>query len=283
MSIRAALRAASLRLEPVSESPRLDAELLLGQALDRPRTALLAAGPEPLGATEAAAFESLLRRRLAGEPLAYIRGQAWFHGLPLAVGPAVLIPRPETEGLVEWALAWIAATERPLRVLDLGTGSGAIALALAAQLPAERLPRIEASDISAPALALARANARRLGLGDRVRFRRSDLLPQRPRHYDLVLANLPYVGEDERDTLPPEVRDHEPPEALFAGPDGLALLHRLCADLPERLAPGGALGLEIGWRQGPAVLSLARRAWPSARLSLRRDLAGRDRIVTVEA
>jgi release factor glutamine methyltransferase len=277
LTLGAAVLALQVRLAP-GVTARSDAEALVGAAAGLTQAQLLARLREPLVATVERHLESLVLRRLAGEPLAYILGHAPFYGLSLVVSPDVLIPRPETELLAEWAIAWARRHGDCRTALDVGTGSGALALALASHLP--RL-EILGTDNSAAALEVARDNAARLDLADRVRFVTADLLPDQPLRFDLVVANLPYVGADDQD-LAPEVRDWEPAGALFAGPDGLALIDRLLRRLPARLSATGALGLEIGWRQGAAVVALARAAFPDADIRLRPDLAGLDRLVTVE-
>ena len=301
-TIGRALRDAAARLAANSDSPDLDAQLLLAEVLGLERPGLLARLGDALPAAALEPFASLVDRRASGEPVAYLLGRAWFHGLSFVVSPAVLIPRPETELLVDWGLAWLAARERTLpapRVLDVGTGSGAIIVALA-HAWRERFPpaagrpepRWLAVDLSAAALAMARENARRLVPEASISFAHADLWPGDlaeaaagptvPATYDLVLANLPYVGTDEVDLLAPDVRDHEPHEALFAGPDGLGCIRRLIAGLPERLAAGGAVGLEVGWTQAEAVATLLAEALPGSAVEVRRDLAGIGRLVVAE-
>ena len=292
-----------------SESPRLDAELLLAAIRRCDRARLLADLREPLVAGDWEALGKLARRRAAGEPLAYLLGHSWFHGIELRVNPSVLIPRPETELLVDWALGWLrrtpAAGRDPdstaglpsrhipgpadgVRVIDVGTGSGAIVLALAAALRSRTPPTgapepvLFASDISEAALATCRDNAERLGLDSMIQLLHADLLPRGKRPFGLVLANLPYVGLDERSLLRRDVAEFEPPGALFAGPDGLALIQRLLEALPGCLAPGGAAALEIGYAQGRAVLALARRCFPDGRVQIHPDPAGHDRMLTIE-
>jgi len=278
-TIYATLRSAAARL-PRSPTPILDAEELLAHVLGVSRTALLARGTDGLPAGSRAAFDRLLTRRAAGEPVAYLTGRVWFYGLELEVTPAVLIPRPETEALAEWAIGWAQARGGPLGVLDVGTGSGALALALAANVPVDLT--IHATDVAPAALDVARRNALRFGLAERITFHQADLLPPAPPAFDLVVANLPYVGTDELADVAPDVLLWEPHAALFAGPGGLALIRRLLGLLPGRLSAGAAVGLEIGWRQGAAVVALARAAFPGARVTLRPDLAGLDRIVTIQ-
>jgi release factor glutamine methyltransferase len=256
----------------------LDAELLMCHAMGVSRARLLAGLREPLTEDDVAAFDALVGRRAAGEPLAYITGRAGFFGLELGVDHRVLIPRPETELLASWALDRIRARGGRPVVLDVGTGSGAVALALAAHAPAAE---VHATDVSPGAVAVAQDNARRLGLARRVSFHLADLLPPGPNRYDVLVANLPYVGEGDPD-LAPDVHRHEPPEALFAGPDGLAAIRRLLATLPRCMAAGGDAGLEIGWRQGRAAARLAREAVPAGSVRVRPDLAGHDRLLTIE-
>jgi len=265
--IREALSASvdALRAAGVTE-PRLDAELLLAEATGRGR-ADLAAHPEAEIAPPAARrFGEMVRRRLRREPVAYILGHRGFRHLELAVDPRVLIPRPETELLVELALEL-----GPARVLDLGTGSGAIALAIAAELPG---CEVTAVDTSAAALEVARANAERLGLAGRV-----ELVGTMPRRehgdFDLIVANLPYVSEVEWPTLAPEVTDWEPREALLAGPDGLDVL-RVAIPAVAGLTP--VLALEVGVGQDAAVGALLIESGFAA-VESRPDLAGIPRIV----
>lgn len=276
-TVAATLRAAAARLAHLPE-PRLEAERLLAHALGVERASLLASGREPVGPAAQWAFLVLVERRVGGEPLAYLLESWWFGDVQLTITPEVLIPRPETELLARWAVAWCRAQPQALRVLDVGTGSGALAVAIAIGAPNTT---VTATDVSRPALAVARQNVERHRLAERVRLEETDLLPAGGGAFDLVVANLPYVGLDDRD-LAAEVAMWEPHSALFAGRDGLDLIRRLLAQAPARLRPGGALGLEIGWRQGADVLRLARAAFPDAVVELRADLAGQDRLVLVE-
>jgi release factor glutamine methyltransferase len=257
-----------------SETARLDAELLLAEATGWDR-ARLAAEPEaelPPGA--AREFAAMVRRRVRREPVAYIVGRKGFRRIELVVDRRVLIPRPETELLVEVALEL-----EPRRVLDVGTGSGAIALAIADEIPRAR---VDATDPSAAAIQVARANIQRLGLGDRVRCGEGTLPSgdgaDGPVLYDLVVANLPYVSEAEWGRLAPEIRDHEPREALVPGPTGLEAITELLdgfGRLPERPR---AIALEVGEGQAPEVTELVRGAGFEA-VEGRRDLGGIDRVV----
>jgi release factor glutamine methyltransferase len=261
---------------------RLDAELLLAHVTGRSRANLIADPGAGLGSAESRLYGELVRRRLRREPLAYIVGSKGFRRLELAVDSRVLVPRPETELLVE-----VALERRPARVLDVGTGSGAIALALADELPAAE---IVATDTSPGALEVARANAARLGLADRIRFE-AGTLPE-GEHFDLVLANLPYVAERDWAGLQREVTEWEPREALLAGADGLDAYRALLAPLDEGPAeclrptfsdaPAGpdaaAIAVEIGEGQALEVAELMREAG-FAEIEVRADLAGIERVV----
>ena len=272
--VREALGAAvdALRAAGV-EDPRLDAELLLAEATGCERAALIADGGGEVPPPAARRFGEMVRRRLRREPVAYILGRKGFRRIELAVDRRVLVPRPETELLVE-----VALEVRPGRVLDVGTGSGAIALAVADELPG---CEVTATDTSPAALEVARTNAGRLGLADRVRFL-DGTLPE-GESSDLVLTNLPYVAERDWSALQPEVTKWEPREALLAGPDGLDAYRSF---LPEcgRAFPshGGkssaAIAVEIGEGQAPAVAELMADAG-FGEIETRRDLAGIERVV----
>ncbi|MFM8413991.1 MAG: peptide chain release factor N(5)-glutamine methyltransferase [Planctomycetota bacterium] len=227
-----------------SESPRLDAEVLLAHVRGCQRIMLYTAFDEVVPEEQRARFRELVRRRGAGEPVAYLVGSREFFSLPLAVSPAVLVPRPETEGLVVRVLDLCRGSESP-RIIDVGTGSGAIAIAVAKNLPRAR---VTATDLSAAALAVARSNAERLGLGGRIEFHEADLLaaPALAGPWDVIVSNPPYVREDEVASLPRDVREHEPRGALVAGPRGVEVIERLVAQAADRLAPGGWLVLEAG-------------------------------------
>jgi release factor glutamine methyltransferase len=259
------------------EDPRLDAELLLGEAMGCGRAAVVANAAAEVPAAAGRRFGELVRRRLRREPVAYILGRKGFRDLELTVDRRVLIPRPETELLVELALEL-----RPARLLDVGTGSGAIALAVADELPD---CEITATDTSAGALEVARANAERLGLADRLHFFEGTLPPvdDSGAGFDLVLANLPYVAERDWASLQPEVTQWEPREALLAGPDGLDAyrafipecflsLYRYATQTKE------ALAVEVGEGQAQAVAGLMQEAG-FGEVETRRDLAGIERVV----
>jgi release factor glutamine methyltransferase len=242
-----------LRKSPHPERARADAEFLLRYLLNQERSALLARWKERLHENEAALFRGLLERRLSGEPIQYIIGETEFYGLPFRVTPAVLIPRPETEHLVEAVIALCrGASQR--RVVDIGTGSGAIAIAVAHEIPAAR---VTATDMSPDALEVARENAARNGVADRIRFAKGDLLaPVNRELFDVVASNPPYVGILDRESLAIEVRDHEPASALFAGNDGLSVYRRLIPQAWDGLLRGGHIVLEIGHNQRDAIREL---------------------------
>lgn len=262
--IAAALRHARARVEPA------EAELLLAHALGRSRSWLYAHGDEPLDPAVQAAFEALLQRRQAGEPVAYLIGRRGFWRFELRVTPATLIPRPETERLVELALARLPAG-RALRVADLGTGSGAIALAIACERPRAR---VVATDASAAALAVARANAEALALGN-VEFRPGDwCVPLRGERFDLIASNPPYVAEGDPHL---DALRHEPLAALAAGADGLEAIRTIVRDAPMHLVSGGWLLLEHGHDQGAAVRVLLQAAG-FVEVATERDLEGRERV-----
>jgi len=247
---------------------RLDAQLLLLHALGRPGTDrgwLLAHDTDALSEAAQAAFRGLCERRASAEPLAYIVGRKEFFGLDLRVDPRALVPRPETETLVEWALEVLG--EKP-RVIDLGTGSGAIALAIKQARPHAV---VDAVDRSADALAVARENARRLALD--VNFFRASWLAENDRSYDLVISNPPYVADSDPHLA---ALKHEPLGALAAGRDGLSDLRTIIGQAPARLAPGGWLLLEHGWDQAAAVRGLLSAAGLRD-VASRRDLAGIER------
>ena len=227
-----------------SEAPRLEAEVLLAHVRGCQRIMLYTAFDEVVPEDERARFRDLVRRRGAGEPVAYLVGSREFFSLPLAVSPAVLVPRPETEGLVVRVLDLGRVIEAP-RIVDVGTGSGAIALAVAKNLPRAR---ITATDVSAAALEIARLNVERLGLAGRIELHAGDLLaaPALAGPWDVIVSNPPYVKEDEVASLPRDVREHEPRGALVAGPRGVEVIERLVAQAAEHLAPGGWLVLEAG-------------------------------------
>jgi release factor glutamine methyltransferase len=259
---------------------RLNAELLLAGVLGVRRLDLYLQHDRPLTPEELAAFKERLKRRLRHEPLQYIEGAAAFRNLVLRVDRRALIPRPETELLVGEVLAW-ARGRQGLCAADVGTGSGAIALSLAVEGP---FAHIVATDASADALALAAENRDFAAPGARVDFRLGRSYdPVAGERFDVVVSNPPYVAEAERPILPPEVREWEPPQALFAGQDGLGVLRELVAGAPAHLEPGGLLALEIGEGQADAVMALLRDQRGLEAPRVVQDLAGRDRIVLARA
>jgi release factor glutamine methyltransferase len=270
MNLTSSLKAATARLAAVSDTPRLDAELLLAHALGIPRDGLILADPE---SGVPAAFETLLARRECGEPIAYITGTRGFWTVELEVGPGVLIPRPDSESLIEAALDHFG-TDGPRTVLDLGTGPGTLLLAALDQWPAARGLGVDAS---ATALGYARRNAELLGVADRAEFRLGDWTEGLDARFELILCNPPYVGIDAE--LGPGVREWEPHEALFAGADGLDEYRRLASLIPPCMAPAGIACIEIGAGQDALVAQLFEAV--GLRASRRRDLAGRYRCVTL--
>jgi len=260
-----ALRAAGV------EEPRLDAELLLAEATGWDRARLAANPDAEIPPAAVRRFGEMVRRRLRREPVAYIVGRRGFRRIELAVDPRVLIPRPETELLVDLALE-----RKAERLLDVGTGSGAIALAVADELPE---CEVVATDASPAALEVARANAARLGLAERVTFHEGTL-PPGDTGFDLVLANLPYVSEAEWPALRPEVTQWEPREALLAGPDGLDAIRSLLRGLPK--PPNARLALEVGEGQAGAVAGLLGESG-FEEIDVRKDLAGIERVVAGRA
>lgn len=268
--LAAALEAAAIQLSPVTAQARDEAEWLLAELLGIERSQLRFRD-EPLTPLQQAHYAEWSARRAAGEPFAYVTGSQPFRRLTLHVTPAVLIPRADTEHLVEWALQILASQPRPQRVLDACTGSGCVALALADEAPQHH---ITGSDCSIAALAVARANAARLGLS--AHFIEADALalPPGTAPFDLITANPPYIAEG--DAHLPALR-HEPALALVSGTDGLSLLRRLVDEAPAWLTPGGWLLLEHGYDQGPQVRNLlAERGF--SMIETRRDYGGNERV-----
>jgi release factor glutamine methyltransferase len=268
---------ALLRTAPDPHTAALDADVLLAHVLGVGREALYAHPERELSAAEDGRFQELVERRSRGEPVAYLRGFKEFYGLRFQVDPRVLIPRPETEVLVDAARERIAG--RPLRVVDVGTGSGAIAVAIAAH---EQRVRVIATDSSRDALVVAEANALANGVADRVEFRHGDLLAPITERIDLVCANLPYLRDDtvrewvgERSSLA-----FEPREAVVAGPDGLGIIQRCITDLPRVLAPDGAALFECDPPQVAVVAQRLERVGLRTRTLL--DLTGGERVVVAD-
>jgi release factor glutamine methyltransferase len=268
--IRAALAETARDLAGVSDTARLDAELLMAHALGTSRDAVLL---RHLGEAVPAGFAALVERRRAGEPLAYITGTRDFWTITLRVGPGVLIPRADSETLIEAAVRHFAGAPGPRRILDLGTGPGTLLLAALAEWPGATGLGVDAS---AAALDHARANAAALGLP--ATFIEGDWATGIDERFDLILANPPYIADDDPD-IAPDVRAFEPAQALFAADGGLAAYRAIVPDLPRLIAPGGVAVLEIGWRQGDAVAAMVRAAGQSARVV--HDLGDRPRAVVV--
>jgi len=258
-----------------SESPRLDAEVLLAHVRDCQRIELYTAFDTPVDDAQRARFRELVKRRGEGEPVAYLVGSREFFSLPFAVNKSVLVPRPETEGIVVRVLDLCRGMAAP-KIADVGTGSGAIVIALAKQLP---LATFTATDSSADAMSVARANAERHGVADRIEFIECDLLddPRAVGPWDVIASNPPYVREDEFDALPRDVRLHEPRAALVSGPTGVEVIIRLARAAAEQLVPGGWLIVEVGPARAAEAAILAEAGLESK--PTLNDFAGLPRIV----
>ncbi|HEY0755625.1 MAG TPA: peptide chain release factor N(5)-glutamine methyltransferase [Ktedonobacteraceae bacterium] len=291
-TIRAALDTATQRLTRIRQArqlpvanPRLDAQLLLCAILHKERSYLYMYPEQELDAAQEARWLNWLAQRAEGEPVAYLIGQKSFYGLDFVVDRRVLIPRPETELLVEAALAECQKRldngQLPL-IADIGTGSGAIPISIAVH--ELRLPYLYACDISADALAVASLNCQRHDVTGRVRLLQGDLLEPLPEAVDLLLANLPYVGTDEQAIMTPDVLNYEPHLALFSGPAGLDLLKRLLSEASQnhKLRAGAVLLLEIGYRQCEPLTRLAQELWPTAHITCLRDYSGWDRLLQIK-
>ncbi len=271
-----ALRAARI------EDPEAEAGILLRHALHQDRVFMYLHLPDELTPEQESGFFDLLGRRLEHRPTAYLTGTREFYGIEFYVAPGVLIPRPETELLVDESLRLLKARATGGRApvfVDAGTGSGAIVVAVARNWARARY---FATDISPAALQIASLNATRPRLAGRVELLHGDLLDPVPGEIDVVAANLPYIPTDIWQRLPPEIRDHEPRQALDGGPDGLGSIRRLIRAAPSRLRADGALLLEVGAGQAPAVIELLAESFPACRRYTLRDLAGIDRVVAVE-
>ena len=261
-----------------TDSPRLDAELLLGRTLGLDRVQLIVQHGRPLESVELAAFKQLFLRRRAREPMAYILGKREFYGFEVQVDRRVLVPRPDTEVLVDVALARTSERDMYGRALDLCTGSGCVALALGLR---RKTWKITGSDLSEDALAVARTNAIRLGVARNVHFVHGDLFQALPAGpcFELIVSNPPYIASAEIAELMPEVRDFEPRLALDGGMDGIRVLRRLVAEAPLHLSPGGVLACELGAGQSDDVVALFEAAgFSDVRRSV--DLGGHERVVS---
>ena len=258
---------------------RLEAEVMVMNVLRMPRQAIFAEQEREVSEQQQVALDELLERRYTREPLAYILGQREFYGINVVLTPAVLIPRPESEGLVEHALfmAMMGMESTDLTIADVGTGSGAIAINLAMHLP---MGRIFAVDISDSVLDVAAYNIRAHGVGDRVSLAIGDLLDAVPEPLDLIVANLPYIPTDRISTLQPEVQK-EPVLALDGGADGLDLIRRLLAQAENKLKSHGIILLEMDPDQVPVVAELALQHFPKGSTDVEQDLAGMDRILVI--
>jgi release factor glutamine methyltransferase len=264
------------------DAPKLVAQVLLAHALGVPRASVLISPPHHvLQPHQIVSFRALVARCVEGEPMAYVVGHTEFYALEFQIDRRALIPRPETEQLVELALRRLRVLNLPPQtlVVDVGTGSGCIVVSLAVKLPNVRFM---ATDISSDTLALAHDNAKKHKVNARIQFLRGDLLAPVPVRADGVVANLPYVTTAEWQSLPRHIRNHEPRTALDGGTDGLDLIRRLLLQASKHVKPDGWLLLEIGSTQGPAVSALARQAFPLAAVNLHRDLAGLTRVAEIQ-
>ena len=271
MTLAEALHEAATRLLKAGiDDPRLEAEVLLRHALGVDREELFARLQEPLALELQALYEALVDRRLEHEPTAYIIGHKEFFGLDFACSPAALIPRPETELLVETAIEQFR--ERgPVLAIDIGTGSGVIAVSLATHLPQAR---VIATDISDKALALGRRNALAHCVASQIEFVRGSLLEHLSGRFDLIAANLPYIPSQTYNALPPDIREHEPETAMRAGRRGTTTIEAMLAQAVDHLRPGGLLLAEHAWNQGRRLREAAAGHFPTADIETRRDLAG---------
>jgi release factor glutamine methyltransferase len=261
------------------DTPRLDAEILLAHAMGQDRSWLYAHPEGTLSPSQLSTYQALISRRAEREPVAYLTGHKEFFGLDFIVTPDVLIPRPETERLVELALQWTQTRSWPGVIADVGTGCGTISVALAVHLPQAQ---IIATDTSPAALAVAQRNTIRHNVADRICCVQSNLLAAFGGPLHLIVANPPYLSQTELATAPPEVADWEPRVALDGGPDGLATVGHLLAMASSRLHLAGALFVEIGAGQGADALELAHRYFPEATIEIVEDYAKRNRVLAVQ-
>jgi release factor glutamine methyltransferase len=269
-------------LAPISDTPALDASVLIAHVLHKPRTWVMAHPELVLTAEQQTQLDDSLSRLQGGESFPYVLGHWEFFGLEFDVTSDVLIPRPETELLVEKAIAWLKGSPERRTIADVGTGSGAIAVSIAVNLPGAH---VLATDISHQALQVARKNARKFEAADRIDFVQCDLLPPHieglstDRHFDLICANLPYIPTEKLRNLP--IFEHEPTLALDGGTDGLELIRRLLNIGPEWLAPNGMMLLEIEATRGIQALNMACDLFSNASIHLHQDLTGRDRLLEI--
>jgi len=281
MNIHQALALGQKQLNS-SDNPYLDSRLLLEYVTKANHSQLVAHPEKELNHSERMAYQELLLRAAAHEPIPYLLGSAPFYGSDFIVNPAVLIPRPETECLIDSVVDWARKIEDgfdSFHIVDVGTGSGCIAITLAGIFPDAQ---IEAVDISADSLGVAKTNAIKHQVCDRINFLHGDLLIPITSNPNLIVANLPYVADDEWSTLDQNVRLFEPEIALRGGSDGVDLIKDLLVQARDRLAPGGGIFLEIGWKQGPMALEVAASLFPRATIRVKADLSNQDRIVIIE-
>ncbi len=271
------LARAAEALRPTSETPFLEAQALLAHFMGQTRVYILTHPEHELDDTALQQLDRALERLCRGEPLPYVLGEQEFYGLPFKVTPAVLIPRPETELLVEQAIVWLNHHPERRLAADVGTGSGCIAISLAHHIP-DLI--VLAVDRSRPALEVARENLRRLRLSQRVHLLQADLLSPISASFDVICANLPYIPTARLAEL--KVAQHEPHTALDGGPAGLDLIHRLLEQAPHRLAPGGLLLAEMDASQALTLPEIARRYFPQAQITLHPDLAGLPRLLAIQ-
>jgi len=279
-NLRDVLDATAARLSPLSDTPQLDAEVLAAHILNKPRTWLLAHDDSSFDPTTVSTLESLVQRLERGEPLPYVLGHWEFFGLDFDLTPDVLIPRPETELLVERAIPWLQSSSQRLSIADIGTGCGCIAVSIATHISSAH---ILATDISSTALEVARRNANKHHAENQIEFIECDILPKSlsdESRFDLICANLPYIPTGKLRNLP--IYGREPALALDGGDDGLDLFRRLLAIAPKRLASGGRMLLEIEATRGPAALSLAYDAFEESEIHLYQDLAQQDRLLEIQ-
>lgn len=284
MKVRDALRLGRELLQASAvEEPGFEAEYLLRHVLGCTRESLLISLDTDVPASMQSHFDSLVNRRASGEPSAYITGYKEFYGLDFKVDPRALIPRPETELLVELALDFASQREaggNGLNIVDVGTGCGAIAVALAIHMPTAT---ITAMDLSFDAIAVARENVARHGVEDRVALLEGDLLAPVMQAIDILVSNPPYIPLPEFPNLAREITNHEPLLALDGGPDGMAVIERLIDQARDKLSPGGAMFIEIGWEQGERAMTKARHLWPDSQVSISLDLAGLERVLAIRS
>ncbi len=266
------------------DTPRLDAELLLAHALDSDRTWLYTRPEAILSKEQLVAFEALLQRRERREPVAYLTGHREFYGLDFQVNSNVLIPRPETELLVETAIQLLGAISRPsplapLAIADIGTGSGCIAIALAKNIPHVQLFAV---DVSGKALQVAQQNAKQNGVSECIVFLQGSLLTPLTEPVDMIVSNPPYVSKPELNVIMPEVKQYEPALALDGGEDGLDIIEELLSQSGPKLKANGCLLVEFGASQGEAIKKLGQKYFPKSRVEIKQDLAGLDRLLVIQ-